>query len=131
DFVPKGEHHKWFRSMNSSQALSQSILGNLAVYGFLHELSDLKDDDGMDLFGKVDIINDNFCMEHKIKYLVEPDSTSLDGYISVYYKVAIECKFTETVIGTCSRPRLERSASNYSAEFCIGNYEVQLLRTER
>ena len=131
DFVPKGEHHKWFRSMNSSQALSQSILGNLAVYGFLNELSDLKDDDGLDLFGKAEITNDNFCMEHKIKYLGEPHSTSLDGYISGDYKVAIECKFTETKIGTCSRPRLEQSASNYNAEFCNGNYEVQLLRTAR
>jgi hypothetical protein len=34
-FVPVGERHKWFGSMNSSQALAQSVFGNLAVYGFL------------------------------------------------------------------------------------------------
>lgn len=131
NFVPEGEHHKWFQSMNSSQALSQSILGNLAVYGFLHELVDLEDDDGLDLFGNAEITNDNFSMEHKIKYLGEPRSTSLDGYISGDYRVAIECKFTEAEIGDCSRPRLKQSASNYGTEFCNGNYELQLSRTER
>ena len=30
-FVPEGEKHKRFRSMNSSQALAQSILGNTSV----------------------------------------------------------------------------------------------------
>ena len=36
--VPEGERHKWFRSMNSSQALAQSVLGNLAIYDSLHYL---------------------------------------------------------------------------------------------
>lgn len=34
--VPEGEKHKMFRSMNSSQALTQSILGNLAIHKSLY-----------------------------------------------------------------------------------------------
>ena len=50
--VPEGEKHRWFRSMNSSQALAQSILGNLAIHDSLHYLSEIKDDEGQYLFGK-------------------------------------------------------------------------------
>ncbi len=125
--VPEGEHHKWFRSMNSSQALAQSVLGNLAVYNFLHILSELKDDDGLDLFGKVQISSENFSMEYKVKYLGEPRSTSLDGYLSGDYRIAIECKFTEAEVGTCSRPRLQPTDS----EYCNGTYSIQNPRIER
>jgi len=52
DLIPEGEFHKWYGSMNSSQALAQSVLGNLFVYNSLHYLSEIKDDEGMDLFGK-------------------------------------------------------------------------------
>jgi hypothetical protein len=104
--IPKGERHKWFGSLNSSQALAQSILGNLAIHGFLECLSEIKDDEGMDLFGKAQISSDNFKMEKKIDYLGEPIQTSLDGYISGDYQIAIECKFTEAEVGSCSRPQL-------------------------
>jgi len=63
--VPEGEKHKWFGSMNSSQALAQSVLGNLFIHDSLHYLSELKDDEGMDLFGKAQISSDNFEMEKK------------------------------------------------------------------
>ena len=113
DLIPSGEWHKWYGSMNSSQALAQSVLGNLFVYGFLDCPSEIKDDDGLDLFGKAKISPDNFEMEHKIEHLGEPRSTSLDGYISGDCQIAIECKFTEPEVGTCSRPRLELNDSNY------------------
>jgi hypothetical protein len=129
--VPEGEKHKWYRSMNSSQALAQSVLGNLAIHDSLHTLSELKDDDGLGLFGKAHISSKNFEMEYKVKYLGEPRSTSLDGYISGDYRVAIECKFTEAEVGTCSRPRLKPSASNYKHEHCNGNYSFQRGRKER
>jgi hypothetical protein len=129
--VPVGEMHKWFRSMNSSQALAQSVFGNLAIYGFLSCLSDLKDDDGMDLFGKARITSDNFAMEHKINYLGEPHPTSLDGYISGAYRIAIEGKFTEAEVGQCSRPRLKKTDSNYESGFCNGSYSRQSVRRER
>lgn len=91
--VPEGEKHKWFRSMHSSQALAQSILGNLAINNSLRYLSEIKDDDGLDLFGKAQISSDNFAMEYKVNYLGEPRSTSLDGFVSGDYRIAIECKF--------------------------------------
>jgi len=129
--VPEGEKHIWFRSMNSSQALAQSILGNLAINDSLHYLSEIKDDEGQDLFGKAQISSDNFAMEYKVNYLGEPRSTGLDGYVSGDYRIAIECKFTEAEIGTCSRPRLTPTVSNYEGEHCNGTYSIQRARKER
>ncbi len=129
--VPAGERHKWFRSMNSSQALAQSVFGNLAVYDSLQILSKIKDDDGLDLFGKAKITSENFVMEYKVNYLGEPHPTSLDGFVSGKYRVAIECKFTEQDIGTCSRPRLTKSDSNYESSYCDGSYKVQGNRKNR
>ena len=129
--VPEGERHKWFGSMNSSQALAQSILGNLAIHGLLQCLAELKDDEGMDLFAKAKFISEDFAMEHKVNYLGEPRSTSLDGYISGDYRIAIECKFTEAEVGTCSRPRLIPTDLNYESENCSGAYSIQRARKER
>lgn len=123
--LPTSGRHKWFRSMNSSQALAQSVLGNLATYGFLNRLTVLRDDDGMALLGKARVSTDNFAMEYKVDYLGERRRTSLDGYLGGEYRVAIECKFTESEVGTCSRPRLTRADSNYESEYCNGNYARQ------
>ncbi len=129
--IPDGKRHKWFGSMNSSQALAQSILGNLAVNDSLNYLSEIKDDEGRDLFDKAKISLDNFAMEYEINYLGEPRSTSLDGYIFGDYRIAIECKFTEAEVGTCSRPRLTPADSNYKSEHCNGTYSIQRARKER
>ena len=129
--VPDGERHKWFRSMSSSQALAQSLLGNLKIYNALHTLSELKDDEGLDLFDKAQISPVNFKMEHKVDYLGEPRPTSLDGYFSGDYQIAIECKLSETEFGTCSRPRLTKTASNYDRDLCDGTYIIQRARKER
>lgn len=129
--IPDGEKHIWFRSMNSSQALTQSVFGNLKTYTLLHELSELKDDDGLDLFGNVELSSDNFSLEHRVDHLGEPRPTSLDGYFYGDYQIAIECKFTETEIGTCSRPRLKPADKEYERQFCDGTYTTQKSRTER
>ena len=76
--VPDGEKHKWFRSMNSSQALALSIFGNLKIHDSLHYLSELKDDDGLDLFGKTKLSSNNFALEHRVNYLGEPRPTTID-----------------------------------------------------
>ena len=130
-FVPRYERHKWFRSMSSSQALAQSILGNLAIHGLLSSLAELLNDDGMELFGKAQVLPGNFAMEHKVDYLGEPRRTSLDGYIGGDYRVAIECKFTEAEVGVCSRPRLRRADSNYERDHCNGSYKKQRSRKSR
>ncbi len=129
--VPDGERHKWFRSMSSSQALAQSILGNLKIYDALHILSELKDDDGLDLFDKARKSSGNFKMEYKVDYLGEPRSTSLDGFISGDYQIAIECKLSETEFGTCSRPGLKPLDPNFKSEWCDGNFTIKPTRTER
>jgi hypothetical protein len=128
---PSGEQHKWFRSMNSSQALALSILGNLAIYNHLDCLVELEADEGVSLFGKASLVGKNLKMEFKVKNLGEKQSTSLDGHISGQYPVAIECKFTEAEVGSCSRPKLKPSASNYSTDLCDGNYTHQLGRVTR
>lgn len=129
--VPPGERHKWFHSMNSSQAIAQSVLGNLAIYKYLNCLTELSDEEGKPLFSKAQVSPENFAMEHKINYLGEPRPTSLDGFVSGTYQIAIECKFTEAEVGCCSRPLLRPSTSNYKTDLCNGSYTQQLSRKER
>jgi hypothetical protein len=129
--IQTGEHHKWFRSMNSSQALTLSIFGNLFVYNLLAVLGDLRDDNGLPLLGNEKISFDNFTMEHKINHLCEPRKTSIDGFISGEYQIAIECKFTESEVGGCSRPGLTEEKSNYQKDHCDGSYSRQRGRRER
>lgn len=131
DLLPSWERHKWFRSMNSSQALAQSVLGNLAIYNHLNRLTELSDDEGEPLFGKAQVSTETFAMEHKINYLGERRRTSLDGFVSGTYQVAIECKFTEAEVGSCSRPSLSPSDSNYNTDLCNGSFTQQLNRKER
>jgi hypothetical protein len=127
DLLPKSDRHKWFRSMNSSQILAQSVFGNLAICDCLSSLADLQADDGMSLLGETRISSDTFAMEFKVDYLAEPHTTSVDCYFWGDYQVAIECKFTESEVGTCSRPRLPRT---HPAR-CNGTYTKQGTRTER
>jgi hypothetical protein len=129
--VAKGERHVWFRSMNSSQALGLSVLGNLASHDALGCLAGMLSDDGDSLFGAADVTPDYFTMEHRIGYPGEHRSTSLDGYFSGDYRIAIECKYTETAFGTCSRPRLASTNVAYEHQHCDGTYSRQRDRHER
>ena len=129
--IPPKERHRWFRSMSSSQAVAQSILGNLKVYGRLHYLCELSDDAGLPLMGDASPSTENFHMEYTVKYLKEPRRTSLDGFISGDYRVAIECKLMEPEVGTCSRPRLRKIDKNYERDYCDGTYTYQKRRKER
>lgn len=131
NYISPSKRHRWFQSMNSSQALAQSVLGNLAVYDELNILSDLTDDNGSLLFNGEFLSPDHFSMEHEIQHLGEPRSTSLDGFFSGKYRVVIECKFTEEKFGTCSRPLLKPSDSNYLSDFCDGSYSRQGNRKTR
>ena len=125
--IPERKRHKWFRSMSSSQALTLSFFGNLAIYSQLDWLRDLRDDDGKAIFGTADLSAYNFSMEHEVGMLNEPRPTSLDFYISGRYRVAIECKLTEIEMGPCSRPRLKKD----SPEYCDGSYSIQGTRKSR
>jgi hypothetical protein len=129
--LPSWRRHKWFRSMTSSQALTQSVLGNLAICSHLSCLSELSDDEGEPLLGKAQVSSENFAMEHKIDYLGERRQTSLDAFFSGTYQVAIECKFTEVGVGSCSRSSLRPSDSNYYTDLCNGSFTRQMNREER
>ena len=131
DMVPKSEQHKWYRSMNSSQALTQSVFGNLKLANSLNILSELKDDEVLDLFADADLSSENLSLEHKVDYLGEPRPTSIDVFISGSYQIAIECKFTEVEIWTCSRPRLRLVDGYYQSQFCNGTYSFQRGRSKR
>jgi len=130
-FLPEGEKHKWFRSMNSSQALTLSVFGNLKTSNQLHYLGDLRDDDGNMVFVDGHISSKDLILEYRVDYLGEPRPTSVDVILNKEHKVAIECKFTEIGIGECSRPKLTKSRPNYSRDFCNGTYTIQRNRGER
>jgi hypothetical protein len=130
EILPR-ERHRWFRSMSSSQAIALSVFGNLKVYGLLGLLNELYDEQGHPIFGDDAITSENFRMEYKVDFLGEPRPTSLDALITGKHPVAIECKLTEPDVGSCSRPNLTISDSNYEKDFCDGTYKVQKGRTSR
>ncbi len=125
------QRHRWFGSMNSSQALAWSVLANLKTHYHLNLLAEINGDDGEPLLGKAQVSPESLVIEHKINYLGEPRPTSLDALVSGPYQVAIECKFTEAQVGACSRPRLKPWDPKYKTEFCNGSFSRQLGRKER
>lgn len=129
--IPEGKRHKWFRSMSSSQALAQSIFGNLKVYKKLDCLANLRGDDGKPLFIRGLKPHKHMHMEFVVNYLNEPRPTSVDVFFKGDYRIAVECKLSEPEVGPCSRPNLRPKDSNYKQEYCSGRYEKQRGRSER
>ena len=130
--IPKREWHIRFTSMTSSQALAQSVFGNLKILGKLGCLSGLLGNDGNPLFTSGKLAGDSLEMEKTILYLGETSrKTKIDVFIGGAHQVAVECKLTEPEVGPCSRPKLRRDAPNYNDEFCDGRYVRQRNRKER
>ncbi len=70
--LPLSKRHRWFRSMKSSQALAQSVLGNLYLSKRLHCLDSLKGDDGQPLFATKTGQNERSCwFEEPVRHLGE------------------------------------------------------------
>lgn len=129
--IPRTKRHRWFRSMSSSQALAQSVLGNLIAVGKQHLLWQVRDDDeDLPLF-RDQLDWDAMVLEHDVTQLCEPVRTSLDAFLPGDYQIAVECKLTEPEIGTCSRPRLRPSAKDYDARVCNGSYKFRRDRRSR
>lgn len=125
--VPSTKRHRWFGSMKSSQALAQSVFGNLNVLGKLDSLSDLITDLGQPLF-PVGCDSDNQCqLEHSTNNLNEPVPTEIDVFFSGKYRVAVECKFAESEIGACSMPNPKKKTNSSESRVtkCNGRYEKQ------
>ena len=116
--------HRWFRSMTSSQSLAWSVFGSLSALGRLSLLAGL-------IPG---IRGGSTCdLEYDVDYLGERRHTSVDVMLRAGpgIRVAVECKLSESDIGTCSRPRLRSTDDTYADEYCDGSYCPQLRRRER
>jgi hypothetical protein len=130
EIPPKGRH-RWFRSMTSSQALAQSVFGNLKFYGKLGLLGDIRDDEGQPIFANGQASNFKCTLEYDVGYLGEPRSTNVDAFLDGDYRVAVECKLSEADVGNCSRPRLSTKDDNYERDHCDGSYTRQRGRSDR
>lgn len=140
--LPAQMHHLWFRSMSSSQALAQSVFGNLIAHGELALLEDMATDSGEPLIGATIKTGE---LEHVVDYLGEDKGreTNIDVLLQCAgrYRVAFECKLRETEIGACSRLNVKRRIRNkakelvdnahYDRDHCDGNYFVQHRRSQR
>jgi hypothetical protein len=70
-------------------------------------------------------------LEYEVNYLEEPRPTSVDALFDGQYRVAVECKLSESEVGSCSRPRLGPSDSNFESDHCDGTYTHQQGRRDR
>jgi len=129
--LPMKERHRWFRSMKSSQAVAQSVFGNLIASGNLGLLEGLETDQGLAAFCE-GLSSASAQLEHSVSHLGEPRSTSVDLWIDGPRRIAVECKLTEADFGTCSRPRLREDRDrNYLRDSCDGSYTRQRGRKSR
>lgn len=120
------QRHRHFASLRSSQALTQSVFGALRTLQRLDLLAGIAAECGRAAFFEA-ADGWSLTFEHEVRSLNEPRPTSVDVLLQGPRRVAIECKFTEGEFGTCSRPRLKPTDS----EFCDGNYYAQHSRKER
>lgn len=130
-YIAKDQRHKWFHSLKSSQALTQSVFGAISAFNRLDLLPNISAECGRPAF-----LEDNFGaeleFEYEVRSLGEPRPTNVDVFLSGSGKrVAIECKFTEQEFGTCSRPRLRPGAPTHDEQHCDGNYRLQRERHNR
>jgi len=123
DQIPKEKWHKWFNSMTSSQALTQSVFGNLKVLKRLDVLADINGDDGKPFFLRNFDSEENCKLEYVVRYLGEHRSTNVDVFFDGSYRVAVECKLTENEIGPCSAGRQKKD--------CDGQYKAGVGESER
>jgi hypothetical protein len=91
--------------MSSSQALAQSLFGNLIAQGGLGVLADIAIESGEPLV--------RATIEHAVDHLGEMQNreTSIDVLLHCanWYRVAFECNLRETEIGHCFRPSVPRT----------------------
>ena len=125
--ISEGQRHRWFRSLKSSQALTQSVFGGIRAFDCLDLLENVPAECGRPAFYE-SARAWTLDLEHTLRGLGEPGPTSVDVLASgPGRRVAVECKFTEPEFGTCSRPRLRPSEEQY----CNGSYAVQRGRSSR
>lgn len=125
------QRHRYFASLRSSQALTQSVFGAIGAFGGLDMLENVTAECGRPAFF-TDHRGWTLGFEHEVDTLGEPRPTSIDVLLSgPNRQIAVECKFTEPEFGTCSRPRLRPGDTRYPAQHCDGSYRVQAGRSDR
>ncbi len=129
--IPRKARHKWFRSLKSSQALTQSVFGALRSFGRLDLLNGVIAECGRPAFLD-DVHGASLVLEHDVRTLGEPRPTSVDVLLEAgRRRVAIECKLTERAFGICSRPQLCPGDPTFEEQHCDGSYRIQRGRRER
>jgi len=131
DLIPIYKRHKWFRSMSNSQALTQSVFGNLKLENKLYYLREITDDEGEPIFGKNEFANETCSLEYTVQYLREPQPTSIDVFMDGSQRISIECKLSEPKFYPCSQPLLTQGKTNYDRDYCDGSYTFQRGRKDR
>ena len=127
--IPVSQHHRWFRSMRSSQALAQSVFAAIRSFERLDLLEGMSAECGRIAFFDY---HQEWMMsfEHEVSGLSEPCPTNIDVLLSgPGQRVAIECKFLEDEFGTCSRT--DKKAYPDPKKHCDGNYRFQNGRSHR
>ena len=125
--IPGSQRHKWFRSLKSSQALTQSVFGAIRAFDRLDLFQDVSAECGRAAFFE-DHRDGSLVFEHEVRGLEEPRPTSVDVmFTGPQERVATECKFTEREFGVCSRTQL----SPDNDQHCNGSYQVQSGRRNR
>jgi hypothetical protein len=130
--IPKSKRHKHFGSMQSSQALAQSVFGVIDTLGRLPRLEMVTAEDGRPAFGP-SLKQSRLEFEKEMTTLGEGTrgATSVDVWFEGRYRVAVECKLAEAEFGTCSRTRLKKTDERFTTQFCDGSYTKQLGRRQR
>ncbi len=121
------DRHRHFRSFRSSQAMAQSVFGAFKAAGQLELLSQIPAQCGRSAFGNVSQ-ETALSMEVDVQTLNEPRPTQLDVCLERDdYRVAVECKFSESEFGICSRVKPQKSET----PLCDGTYTRQQNRQTR
>ena len=130
-YIPVDQRHRWFHSLKSSQALTQSVFGAVRAFDLLYLLQNVSAECGRPAFFE-DLHDATLDFEYEVDCLGEPRPTNIDVLLSTSGKsVAIECKFTEREFSSCSRPRLRPDDKTYDEQHCDGNYRLQRGRLNR
>jgi hypothetical protein len=130
DLLAPAQRHRHFGSMQSSQALAQSVFGTITILNRLPLMSAIVAEDGRAAFGPT-LDESKLELEKTIQTLGEPRRTSIDVWFEGTYRVAVECKLSEVNFGTCSRTRLRPHQPSYATQYCEGSYTRQRNRTAR
>jgi hypothetical protein len=113
DLIPPPRRHRAFHSTECTQALTQSLLGNLKFHGCLSLLADLKDDSGELLFGEASLAAKNLTLEHDFKAGPESAPVRLDGFVAGNYRVSIACALSETDMDSAAGHKADSSGEQH------------------